>query len=152
MFQILRRAFGDDGDKTLFRVALFARTPEDLLLATQLKELEKQFPDRLKVTLAVEKDPKGAWRDGVLGRADEAQILKAAIFAPLDNGKRREADAKAAAGFVPAYKSVKDSMVLVCGPPGMMEALTGDRDSVESKPLGGLLKKLGFESDEVFKF
>lgn len=46
-----------------------------------------------------------------------------------------------------------DSLVLVCGPPGMMGALSGDKLPDKSQgPLTGLLKELGFDESNVYKF
>lgn len=49
-------------------------------------------------------------------------------------------------------------MVFVCGPPGMMKAVSGDkvRDEVKKTmtqgPLTGILKDLGYTETQVFKF
>ncbi|GAB4819014.1 hypothetical protein N2152v2_006060 [Parachlorella kessleri] len=45
------------------------------------------------------------------------------------------------------------SLVLVCGPPPMMKAISGDKLPDRSQgPLEGLLKELGYTSNNVFKF
>jgi len=47
-----------------------------------------------------------------------------------------------------------DSLVLVCGPPGMMKAISGEKVSPKDQgPLTGLLAEpLGYTAAEVFKF
>lgn len=46
-----------------------------------------------------------------------------------------------------------DSMIMVCGPPPMMEAISGDKAQDKSQgELKGLLKKRGYTSDNVYKF
>lgn len=46
-----------------------------------------------------------------------------------------------------------DSLVLVCGPPPMMEAISGDKAKDKSQgELKGLLKRRGYTSDMVYKF
>ena len=46
-----------------------------------------------------------------------------------------------------------DSLVLVCGPPGMMEAVCGDKAKDKSQgELKGILKTLGYTPEQVFKF
>lgn len=43
--------------------------------------------------------------------------------------------------------------VLVCGPPPMMRAISGDKLPDKSQgPLTGLLKDLGYDESQVFKF
>lgn len=46
-----------------------------------------------------------------------------------------------------------DSLVLVCGPPGLMNAVSGDKlpDKTQG-PLSGLLKDMGYTEQQVFKF
>ena len=46
-----------------------------------------------------------------------------------------------------------DSMVLVCGPPGMMEAVSGNKAKpAEQGELKGALKELGYSPEGVYKF
>lgn len=46
-----------------------------------------------------------------------------------------------------------DSLVLVCGPPPMMKAISGDKLPDKSQgPLTGMLKDLGYTEEQVFKF
>jgi cytochrome-b5 reductase len=44
-------------------------------------------------------------------------------------------------------------MIFVCGPPGFMEAISGDKTpSKEQGVLGGVLKSMGWKEEEVYKF
>lgn len=46
-----------------------------------------------------------------------------------------------------------DNLILVCGPPAMMNALSGDKLPDKSQgPLTGLFKSLGYTSENVYKF
>jgi hypothetical protein len=46
-----------------------------------------------------------------------------------------------------------DNLVMVCGPPGMMAAVSGDKAPDKSQgPLSGLLKGMGYSEDMVYKF
>ncbi len=46
-----------------------------------------------------------------------------------------------------------DTLVLVCGPPGMMEAVCGDKAKDKSQgELKGILKAMGYTPEQVFKF
>jgi cytochrome-b5 reductase len=46
-----------------------------------------------------------------------------------------------------------EGMVMVCGPPGMVSALSGPKakDYTQGE-VGGLLKKLGYTAKDVYKF
>lgn len=46
-----------------------------------------------------------------------------------------------------------DPIVLVCGPPGMMKLLSGEKTSPKDQgPLTGMLKELGYNESNVYKF
>lgn len=46
-----------------------------------------------------------------------------------------------------------DAMVFVCGPPGLMNAVSGDKAKDKSQgPLSGMLKDMGYSAERVFKF
>jgi cytochrome-b5 reductase len=43
-----------------------------------------------------------------------------------------------------------DSLILVCGPPGMMKSISGDKLPDKSQgPLSGLLKDMGYTEQQV---
>jgi len=42
--------------------------------------------------------------------------------------------------------------VFVCGPPGQVAAVAGKKDGMKQGELGGILKDMGYSSDQVFKF
>lgn len=45
------------------------------------------------------------------------------------------------------------AMVLVCGPPGFMAAVSGDKAPDKSQgPVGGFLKQIGYKQEQVYKF
>jgi cytochrome-b5 reductase len=46
-----------------------------------------------------------------------------------------------------------NNLVMVCGPPGMMKAVCGDKVSPSDQgEVTGLLKELGYSKDMVYKF
>jgi cytochrome-b5 reductase len=54
-------------------------------------------------------------------------------------------------GLMPAPSA--DSLVMVCGPPPMMNAISGDKAPDKSQgEVTGFLKELGYDSTNVFKF
>ena len=58
--------------------------------------------------------------------------------------------------FMPPPSRALDSIVLVCGPPGFMKHVCGEKDFTQSPPaqgeVGGLLKELGYPTKMVYKF
>ena len=50
-------------------------------------------------------------------------------------------------------RSGEDSLILVCGPPGMMNHISGDKAKDRSQgELTGILKELGYTAEMVYKF
>lgn len=46
-----------------------------------------------------------------------------------------------------------DNLILVCGPPPMMKAISGDKVSPKDQgELAGVLKEAGYTKDQVYKF
>jgi len=46
-----------------------------------------------------------------------------------------------------------DNLIFVCGPPGLMNHISGSTSPDYTQgPLSGLLKKLGYSESHVFKF
>ncbi|KAL0340519.1 UNVERIFIED_CONTAM: NADH-cytochrome reductase-like protein [Sesamum radiatum] len=46
-----------------------------------------------------------------------------------------------------------DTLILVCGPPGLMKHISGDKAKDRSQgQLTGILKELGYTEDMVYKF
>ncbi|KAG7673466.1 hypothetical protein Ndes2526B_g03084 [Nannochloris sp. 'desiccata'] len=102
-------------------------SPSDIMLRDRLDALVKAHPN-FSVYYVVDKAEKG-WTGGV-GYVT-AEMLKENMPTPSN-----------------------DSMVLVCGPPGMMKIISGEKVSPkEQGPLAGLLKdKLGYTEAQVYKF
>lgn len=47
----------------------------------------------------------------------------------------------------------KDVKIFVCGPPGLYKAVSGNKTSpVDQGELTGMLKELGYEKEQVYKF
>jgi cytochrome-b5 reductase len=130
MLQVIEHALRDGSDKTRFSL-VFANVSEgDILLKKRLDALAAAHPSRLAVRYLVEKPSFGGifWKGGV-GRVTEEEV-------------RREMPAPG-----------KGGIVFVCGPPPMMNAVSGDKAQDKSQgELSGMLKKLGYDSAEVFKF
>jgi cytochrome-b5 reductase len=58
--------------------------------------------------------------------------------------------------IMPPPTRVLDSIICVCGPPGFMKHICGEKDFTKSPPaqgeVGGLLKELGYPTKMVYKF
>lgn len=114
------------GDKTQIRLVYANKKEEDILLRDLLDQLSATN-DNLQV-------------EYVLSRADEAW-----------QGRRGHLDKATLQALLPA--PARDVLVYVCGPPGFMEAVSGDKlPNKEQGPLRGALKEMGFSADMVYKF
>lgn len=131
MLQIIRRVF--DGKKSTDKktkvTLLFGNvTEEDILLKDELDQIAKKYPDRFKVVYALSKAPEN-WH-GVKGYINK----------------------EVAKEHLPAADQ-QDMMIFVCGPPPMVESISGPKASIkEQGELKGILKELGYTEKNVFKF
>ncbi|PCH34495.1 ferredoxin reductase-like C-terminal NADP-linked domain-containing protein [Wolfiporia cocos MD-104 SS10] len=129
MYQVLKHALADPSNKTKFTL-LFANISErDILLREEFDQLKKEHPDTLNVIYTVDKADSN-WK-GYTGYINKEMIAKHIAPASLGN-------------------KVK---VLVCGPPGQVNAIAGKKESIAKQgPVSGILKELGYTEDQVFKF
>ena len=101
-------------------------SPKDIMLKDRVQSLAASHSN-FKVHYLVDKSEKG-WTGGV-GYVT-AEVLKAEMPAPSD-----------------------ENLILVCGPPPMMKAVSGDKVSPKDQgQLSGLLKGLGYTKSNVYKF
>lgn len=125
--QVIEEVLRNPDDATELRLLFANVSPDDIICKSRIDDLARQHPTRLKVHYVVDKAPAG-WRGGV-GYVTSA-MLKEHMPAPG-----------------------KDAMVFVCGPPGLMNAVSGDKAKDKSQgELTGFLKQLGYSSDMVYKF
>jgi cytochrome-b5 reductase len=131
MYQVIRGILDNPKDKTNISLVYANNARKDILLANELSELQKTYPN-FNMYLTLLEVPK-RWLGGI-GFINQA-IVEA--FMPKPNEKKTK--------------------ILVCGPPGMMKALSGDKEFPPGKapqqgPLLGLLKEMGYSESQVFKF
>eukprot|EP01063_Lacrimia_lanifica_P030696 TRINITY_DN4920_c0_g1_i2.p2 TRINITY_DN4920_c0_g1~~TRINITY_DN4920_c0_g1_i2.p2 ORF type:complete len:292 (+),score=128.43 TRINITY_DN4920_c0_g1_i2:1597-2472(+) len=129
MYQIIRHLLQNKSDQTNLSLIYANRSEKDILLKLELEELERLHP-RFKVYHTVN-EATFSWEQGVGNvNADSVRSLM-----PADSD---------------------ENVVLVCGPPGMMKAVCGDKDFAKSPPgqgeLDGILKDLNYSQSNVFKF
>ncbi|KAK9149685.1 hypothetical protein Scep_008442 [Stephania cephalantha] len=126
MLQIIEAVLRNPDDNTQLSLLYANISPDDILLKTKLDILEASHPN-LKIFYTVD-TPTNDWRGGV------GYISKDVIVKGLPGPS-------------------KDTLILVCGPPGMMEHISGEKakDWTQGE-LKGLLKDAGYTEDMVYKF
>jgi len=132
MFQLCREALRDaKGQPEMMNLIYCNHRKEDVLLGSELSELMEVHQNF--APYFVLSDPPRDWMGGV-GHINKEMIRH----------------------FMPPPQKAHDSVILVCGPPGFMQAVCGDKDFTVSPPsqgqLGGMLKDLGYPQKMVYKF
>lgn len=131
MFQVIRSILENPKDKTLVSLIYANNQRKDILLANELTEIAKTYNNfNMYLTLL---DVPHRWLGGI-GYVNAAMVT---TFMPK-----------------PGDRNTK---VLVCGPPPMLQAVCGDKQFEAGKqpqqgPLGGILKEMGYKEEQVFKY
>ncbi|XP_078174970.1 FAD/NAD(P)-binding oxidoreductase [Carex rostrata] len=126
MLQVIKTVLKNPDDITQLSLVYANVSPDDILLKAELDKLAASYPN-FKVFYTVDK-PADNWRGGV-GYISKEMALKG----------------------LPSPSA--DSLILVCGPPGMMKHISGDKAKDRSQgELTGILKELGYTEETVYKF
>eukprot|EP00252_Welwitschia_mirabilis_P006324 TRINITY_DN17174_c0_g1_i1.p1 TRINITY_DN17174_c0_g1~~TRINITY_DN17174_c0_g1_i1.p1 ORF type:complete len:268 (+),score=59.70 TRINITY_DN17174_c0_g1_i1:331-1134(+) len=126
MLQVIDAILKNPEDRTKVTLLYCNISPDDILLREKLDALSFSHPN-FKVYYIVDK-PLHGWSGGV-GYISEDMILK---------------------GLPPPSE---DTLILVCGPPGMMNHVSGSKAPDRSQgEVSGLLKEIGYTKDMVHKF
>jgi len=126
MLQVIREILGNPADNTKISLIFANITEEDILLREEIDNLASLFPE-FKVYYTLDKPPK-RWNGGS-GFVSKEMLVK----------------------YLP--KPSDDHLVLVCGPKGMLDHVSGPKGPNNSQgELGGLLKDCGYVSEQVYKF
>lgn len=130
MYQVIDDILKNDGDKTDIKLIYANKTPADILLKDKLDALAAEHPN-FEVHYVVEKT--GTWNKffwkGSTGYITE-DTIKRHCPGPSD-----------------------EHLILVCGPPPMMKAISGDKAPDKSQgELTGTLASMGYTADQVYKF
>ena len=128
MYQLCRAIFSNPNDKTKVTLVFGNITEQDILLKQELDKLENTYPQRFRAFYVLDNPPKSwAGGKGVISQ----ELLKKVLPEPKE-------------------ENVK---VFVCGPPGMMNAVSGNKKSPKDQgELVGILKELGYTPEQVYKF
>jgi cytochrome-b5 reductase len=126
MYQVIRAILDNPKDKTQINLIYANNERRDILLANELTELQKAFPN-FQCHLTLLKVPK-RWLGGI-GYVNRCMVES----------------------FMPR-PGAKGTKVLVCGPPPMMQAISGEKEYPKGKapeqgPLAGILKDMGYTSE-----
>lgn len=126
MLQIIEAILKNPDDNTQVSLLYANVSPDDILLKKKLDVLAASHPN-LTVYYTVD-NPTNDWIGGK-GYISEEMIVKG-LPGPAD-----------------------DTLILVCGPPGMMKHISGDKAKDYSQgELTGLLKEVGYTESMVYKF
>ncbi|KAK9697801.1 hypothetical protein RND81_08G062200 [Saponaria officinalis] len=126
MLQIVEAILKNPDDKTQVSLVYANVSPDDILLKQKLDILATSHPN-FKVFYTVD-NPSKNWRGGV-GYVSKDMVAKG----------------------LPGPSN--DTLVLVCGPPGMMEHISGNKAKDYSQgEVSGILKDLGYTEEMVYKF
>ncbi|KAE9602273.1 hypothetical protein Lal_00050133 [Lupinus albus] len=126
MLQVIEAVLKNPDDKTQISLLYANVSPDDILLKQKLDVLAASHPN-LKVFYTVD-NPTKNWRGGA-GYISKDVVVKG-LPSPSD-----------------------DTLILVCGPPGMMKHISGEKakDWTQGE-LSGILKEAGYTEDMVYKF
>jgi len=126
MLQMLKEILSNPKDKTEVHLVFANNTEDDIMQKNVLDQMAVEYHN-FHVHYVVAK-PRPSWKGGV-------------GFVDLDTVERK----------IPAPE--EGTMVFVCGPPGMMESISGDKAEDKSQgEVSGVLKERGYTSGMVYKF
>eukprot|EP01012_Entosiphon_sulcatum_P015515 TRINITY_DN2046_c0_g1_i1.p1 TRINITY_DN2046_c0_g1~~TRINITY_DN2046_c0_g1_i1.p1 ORF type:complete len:285 (+),score=51.23 TRINITY_DN2046_c0_g1_i1:32-886(+) len=126
MYQLINEVLSNPEDNTEIDLIYCNRTVDDIVLRSELDQLARRHRN-FRVHYSLDQ-PCWYW-SGWRGFLTERVVSK----------------------HIP--KPSNDSLVLVCGPKGFMDHVSGDKKSPRDQgDVSGILKKLGYEPHHVFKF
>lgn len=126
MLQVIHEITKNPNDKTEVTLVFGNLTSADILLKDRIDEIAKKHKN-VKVHYIIDK-PEPNW-NGPVGYITDDFAKK--VLPPPSN----------------------DTLIFVCGPPPMMEAISGNKTpKFEQGELKGALKRLGYNEEQVFKF
>lgn len=125
MYQVVHHALADPTNKTRFTLIFANVAPSDILLKEEFDSLKAKHPDTFNVVYTVDK-PEGDWT-GPVGYINKDLVQQ----------------------HIPPASLGDKVKILICGPPGQVNAIAGKKDGAKQGVLGGVLKELGYTEDQV---
>lgn len=134
MAQLINTVLHNPADKTKLNLLYANRTEQDILLKSELDELQGMFPERFRVEYVVGDAPTDSQTESP-GQRITRDFLQKVLPEP-----NAEQD-----------KPIK---VMVCGPSSMIAAIAGKKGPAPwmQGRIGGYLEELGWRADQVHKF
>lgn len=132
LYQLTQAILRNPEDKAKISLVYANNTEEDILLKKEFDALAQKFPDRFQRLYIVKKtssEGEGLYETGHITKEMLAKVMPHRMAAP-------------------------NHKVLVSGPPGMIESIAGAKGGMgwTQGSLGGILKELGYKSEDVHKF
>jgi len=126
MLQVIQEILRNPEDNTIVHLIFANNTDQDILCQDMIEALRVKHPKKLLVTYVVGSTTNPQYEKGF----PTESLLKTKLPMPSS-----------------------DTLVFVCGPPGMMNAVSGPKTpDYKQGEVGGFLKSLGYKEDMVFKF
>ncbi|PVU88383.1 hypothetical protein BB561_005887 [Smittium simulii] len=129
MIQIINSVINNPHDNTKISLLYANITLDDILLHDYLDKVSSAHPNKLKIVYTLDNPPDN-W-SGQKGRISASMIKSSMPTPDLDTSK----------------------LIIVCGPPKMMDLVSGNKiSSKDQGQLQGYLKHLGYSKHSVYKF
>lgn len=130
MIQALHCVLGTKDDTSKVAMLYGSKTSEEILAKETLDAWQTACPDRLNVTHVLSAEPEGSSWAGARGFITREMIET----------------------HFPKPES--DCLIFICGPPPLYAVFSGPRDPPGKPPseLSGLLKEMGYKTEQVIKF
>eukprot|EP00928_Gymnodinium_smaydae_P046617 TRINITY_DN31065_c0_g1_i1.p1 TRINITY_DN31065_c0_g1~~TRINITY_DN31065_c0_g1_i1.p1 ORF type:complete len:295 (-),score=67.46 TRINITY_DN31065_c0_g1_i1:140-976(-) len=130
MIQALHLALGTKDDTSKISMLYGSKTSKDILAKETVDKWAADYASRFSVTHVLSDEPADSEWKGARGFISQ-ELLEAHMPKPDS-----------------------DCLIFICGPPPMYAALSGPRDAPGQPPteLAGLLKEMGYKTEQVIKF
>jgi len=130
MIQALHCTLGTAGDTSKVAMLYGSKTSKEILAKETLDAWETSHADRFKVTHVLSNEPEES--TSALARGFITREMIEANFPKPDS----------------------DCLIFVCGPPPLYNVFSGPRDAPGQPPseLAGILKEMGYKTEQVIKF
>lgn len=125
LYQLLNEIAQDPTDNSKVDLFYGSKEEDGIMLKEEIDTIVKQNSERFKVHYFVSR-PTDKW-DGLTGHVSKEYLSQ--------------------------HLSTEDTKVFVCGPPSMLKSLCGEKPNpILQGSYSGILKELGFQKQNVFKF
>lgn len=134
MYSLTKSILRDPNDKSRIQLVWGVNGTRDIVLKDELESLQKQHPDRLRVTYCI------SGPERLAETLDDAAIPGKYRKGYVNQQVLREVTAHFKTG---TWGNEKGTKVFLCGPPAMEKAIAGP---------SGVLRELGLNGKDVYKF